>query len=270
VLKARVISALVLGLAALLLTWLGGIYFRALVAAGSAAIFYEWAMLSRGRERDPAIVMATVLLAVLLVGLLAGFTAVDAWMMVLGAAILSATMAILWWWPAWSAGGIIYAGVPAVSLALLRDVGPAGLTAILYLFATVWATDIMAYFVGRRLGGPKLAPSISPGKTWSGAVGGTVGGVVVGLVVVLLAGRGDFLLLGLLAIVLSVASQIGDLFESFLKRRFGVKDSGSLVPGHGGFMDRVDGLVAAAFVLYAAGAVTGGLETPSAALFASP
>ena len=139
---------------------------------------------------------------------------------------------------------------PASRWPILRGGDQAGLIAILFLFAVVWATDILAYFVGRALGGPKLAPSISPGKTWSGAVGGALGGRCspawrlrrrTGW-----GGRGP----ALVALLLAIVSQFGDLFESFVKRRSGVKDSSHIIPGHGGVMDRVDGLVAAAFTLY--------------------
>jgi phosphatidate cytidylyltransferase len=138
---------------------------------------------------------------------------------------------------------------------------------MLFLFATVWATDILAYFVGRAIGGPKLAPSISPGKTWSGAIGGAVAGAAAGLVVAAAMGSASLAWIGLIAIVLSVVSQAGDLFESSVKRRNGVKDSGSLIPGHGGVMDRVDGLVAAAFALYVIGWLTGSADNPAQALF---
>jgi phosphatidate cytidylyltransferase len=121
---------------------------------------------------------------------------------------------------------------------------------MLFIFAVVWATDILAYFVGRALKGPKLAPSISPGKTWSGAIGGTVSGVIAGSLVTLgVFSRLSFWTI-VIAFLLSVASQIGDLFESFIKRQFGVKDSSRLIPGHGGVMDRVDGLVFACFAAF--------------------
>lgn len=125
-----------------------------------------------------------------------------------------------------------------------------GFVSILFIFAVVWSTDILAYFVGRAIGGPKLAPSISPGKTWSGAIGGAVAAVIGGgAVSMAYHGRISLLVLGL-AFILSVFSQIGDLFESFVKRRFQVKDSSHLIPGHGGFMDRVDGLVFACFTVF--------------------
>jgi phosphatidate cytidylyltransferase len=151
-----------------------------------------------------------------------------------------------WWLP----GGIVYAGLSGISLAAIRGDNQAGFVATLFIFAVVWGTDILAYFVGRAIGGPKLAPRISPGKTWSGAIGGTVAGVAASGLLTL----GVFSRLSLwtmaLAFLLSVASQIGDLFESFIKRRFGVKDSSHLIPGHGGVMDRVDGLVFACFAVF--------------------
>ncbi|MFC6490689.1 phosphatidate cytidylyltransferase, partial [Nitratireductor sp. GCM10026969] len=124
------------------------------------------------------------------------------------------------------------------------------------------------FFVGRALGGPRLAPAISPGKTWSGAIGGALGGLAAGLAVAGFdSGEPALLWGGLVALALSVVSQAGDLFESALKRRHGVKDSGRLIPGHGGVMDRVDGLVAAALLFYLLGALLSGPNTPAAAFF---
>jgi phosphatidate cytidylyltransferase len=121
---------------------------------------------------------------------------------------------------------------------------------MLFIFATVWATDIFAYFVGRAIGGAKLAPRISPGKTWSGAIGGAIAAVIAGTAVVWSFFSADGLWIPALTLVLSICSQIGDLFESFIKRRFGVKDSSHLIPGHGGVMDRVDGLFFACFAAF--------------------
>ncbi|TIW34428.1 MAG: phosphatidate cytidylyltransferase, partial [Mesorhizobium sp.] len=137
----------------------------------------------------------------------------------------------------WDAPGLAYASLSGLSLALLRNGDRSGLIAILFLFAVVWATDIAAYFVGRAVGGPKLAPSISPGKTQSGALGGAVGGVVAGVLLASATGVGNLGTLGLVALALSVVAQAGDLFESWVKRRHGQKDSGNLIPGHGGVMD---------------------------------
>jgi phosphatidate cytidylyltransferase len=167
----------------------------------------------------------------------------------------------------WDAAGLAYASLSGLSLALLRDGDHSGLIAILFLFAVVWATDIAAYFVGRAVGGPKLAPSISPGKTQSGALGGAVGGIVAGLLLAVVAGAANLAMLGFVALALSIVSQIGDLFESWVKRRHGCKDSSNLIPGHGGIMDRVDGLVAAAFALNVIGWIMAGANHPALGLF---
>jgi phosphatidate cytidylyltransferase len=135
--------------------------------------------------------------------------------------------------------GVPYVGLTAIALIWLRA-DAAGFSRVLVLLLIVWATDIAAYLAGRLIGGPKLAPAISPGKTWSGAAGGLVGALVVGFV----ASPGVWGLAT--AAVLSVVSQIGDLMESWIKRRYGVKDSGKLIPGHGGLLDRLDGVLTAA------------------------
>lgn len=139
---------------------------------------------------------------------------------------------------------LIYAGVPAICLVVVRESGDAG--TMFWLLAVVWATDIGAYAAGRMIGGPKLAPSISPNKTWSGALGGLASATVAGALVAVSFGAAASFSNLMLAAGLSCFSQAGDLVESGFKRRYGVKDSGTLVPGHGGVMDRVDGLWAAA------------------------
>lgn len=145
----------------------------------------------------------------------------------------------------WTFLGVAYVAIPCASMVALRQ-DAHGLALVLWLCFTVWATDICAYAVGRTVGGPKIAPSISPKKTWSGLGGGIAGAIFVGI----MAGLGDpkipLMALVLLGVVLAVVSQAGDFLESYLKRYFGVKDSGTIIPGHGGIMDRVDGLVTAA------------------------
>ena len=163
--------------------------------------------------------------------------------------------------------GLAYAGIPALAIAKLRGADGEGLAAVLFLFAAVWATDILAYFTGRAIGGPKLAPSISPGKTWSGAIGGAVSGVIAAWGVAAAFGRGGDWRLPLVALAVSVISQMGDLYESSVKRRAGVKDSSHLIPGHGGVLDRVDGLVAGAVLLYLFGALAGGPDSPAHGIF---
>lgn len=251
-LHLRIVSALVLGILVLGATYLGGIAFRLLAAAMAGFVLHEWMHM---RPPAPAAhrALAWSVLALALAALLAGFAAPVAFA-VLAAGILALSVQAgflgLGFWSVW---GIAYAGVPAIALSALRDTAPGGLALVLYLFAVVWATDVVAYFVGRAMGGPKLAPAISPGKTWSGAVGGTIGAVLAGIAaaVLIFGARPAYVsTMAAVALALSVAAQAGDLLESAIKRRHGVKDSGTLIPGHGGVMDRVDGLVAAAVLLY--------------------
>lgn len=249
-LKKRIVSAIVLAAFALTATWLGGFAFRTLSSIIALAVYYEWSTITGLPEKDFAgNAFGWLSVVVICVNLMFG----DQGMGVpfLGGLTITAILLVLvrkgtWWLP----GGIFYAGLSGISLGALRGADEPGFVATLFVFAVVWSTDILAYFVGRAIGGPKLAPRISPGKTWSGAIGGTVSGVI--------AGAGVFAsffpnlgvrLIGL-ALLLSVAGQIGDLFESFIKRRFGVKDSSKLIPGHGGVMDRVDGLVFAGFAAF--------------------
>jgi len=142
-----------------------------------------------------------------------------------------------------------YIGLAGVALIWMRDAPEHGAKNVALVMLCVWATDIGAYFAGRRIGGPKLAPSISPAKTWSGLGGGVIASMAVaGGLHIALGGHSVLLLLGAAA-ALAVIAQGGDLLESSLKRRFGVKDSGQILPGHGGILDRVDGLLASASVM---------------------
>lgn len=266
-LRPRILSAIVIGSAALGFTVLGGMAFRLFAAAMALLVFHEWLSM---RPALPAAhrFVAWGLLALVLVLIVAGAAVVSvsaAIAIVIALVLVHGVLAGAGWWVG---AGLAYALVPTLALAFLRGSDVAGLAAILFLFAVVWATDIGAFFVGRALGGPKLAPAISPGKTWSGAVGGTVVAVLAGVLVHQLAGAASPVIgIGVLALVLSAVSQLGDLFESAVKRRHGVKDSGTIIPGHGGVMDRVDGLVAAAVVLYAAGALYTGAADPAAGFF---
>jgi phosphatidate cytidylyltransferase len=268
-LQLRVISALVMAVVVLGLTWLGGLPFRVLSAAIAAAIFFEWCAMARTSANAAFQWLVGAFLAAVLLALVAGYSA-PVVLAVLGLALIAAlAVGLLRGQGTWTGAGLAYAGLSALSIAFLRGSDNAGLMAILFLFAVVWATDILAYFVGRAIGGPKLAPSISPGKTWSGAIGGTLGGMAAGLAVASVAGNVSVALLVGVALFLSVVSQIGDLFESWIKRRHGVKDSGRLIPGHGGVMDRVDGLVVAGFALYLICVALGGIEHPAQGLFSA-
>jgi phosphatidate cytidylyltransferase len=266
-LQLRVISAVVLAVVVLAITWLGGAPFRLLACLIGAAILFEWCAMSSRVSGGGNRTIAAAGLAIALIPMAMGASAILSHAILVLVVIATALHALATRTSSWAAGGLAYAGLSALSLAYLRDSDTAGLIAILFLFAVVWATDILAYFVGRAIGGPKLAPAISPGKTQSGALGGAVGGVAAGLAIALAAVISNLPAIALVAFVLSIVSQAGDLFESWIKRRHGVKDSGSIIPGHGGVMDRVDGLVAAAFALYVLGALLGGMETPAHGLF---
>jgi phosphatidate cytidylyltransferase len=160
----------------------------------------------------------------------------------------------------WMIAGLLYAGVIALAPVILRRDPALGFVAIVFLFAVVWVTDIAAYFAGRALGGPKLWVAVSPNKTWSGALGGALGGVIAALLVVKVAGLVIAPMLVLVALALSIASQAGDLLESALKRQFGAKDAGALIPGHGGLMDRLDGFLTAVLAAVMVGLLREGFD----------
>jgi len=151
--------------------------------------------------------------------------------------------------PLWLAAGVGYVGLPCIALAWLRALPHDGLATLLWVLAVVWATDTGAYAAGRSLGGPKLAPRISPNKTWAGLIGGTVAAAVMGVGASLLVQDAPLWFTVPASAALAVVEQAGDLFESAVKRHFGVKDSSRLIPGHGGVLDRVDGLMAVSVVV---------------------
>lgn len=266
-LQLRIVSSIVLVVLVLGLAFFGGPAFRLLAGAIGAAILYEWCAMEATAANRRHQATAALLLGAVLAALVVGYPARPLFALLAIAVTACLVDGRLFGHGAWMAAGLAYAGLSALSLGLLRDGDRPGLVAVLFLFAVVWATDIAAFFVGRRVGGPKLAPGISPGKTRSGAVGGALGGVLAGLLLAAATGSANLPLLALVALFLSVFAQAGDLFESWLKRRHGLKDSGWLIPGHGGVMDRVDGLVAAAFALYVIGWLSGSADNPAQRLF---
>jgi phosphatidate cytidylyltransferase len=165
----------------------------------------------------------------------------------------------------WGAAGFLYAGAALMASVLVRFDQIEGLVALILVLLVVWATDIGGYFVGRGIGGPRLWPRVSPSKTWAGAIGGFVASLVVaaGFAASGLGRAGPLLLLGA---CLSIASQLGDLLESAIKRHFGVKDSSHIIPGHGGLMDRLDGYVAAIVMAAIFGILRGGVDGVGRAL----
>jgi phosphatidate cytidylyltransferase len=166
----------------------------------------------------------------------------------------------------WIAAGLVYALLMAWSPILLRGDIQYGFVVIVFLFAVVWTTDILGYFGGRALGGPKLAASISPSKTWSGAIAGTAGAGVASAIAAVWIGGTPWPQLVAIGIAVSVAAQIGDLGESAFKRRFHTKDASQLIPGHGGVMDRLDGFWAAALFAVMVGVARGGFLNPGGGL----
>ncbi len=154
--------------------------------------------------------------------------------------------------------GVLYAAIPVCALILFRNDPDYGLWVIIWLFGIVWATDIAAYFTGKSLGGPKLSPQYSPNKTWSGLAGGVVAAAAVGGIVAYMIGNSSVAVLAALSGAMAIIAQIGDVFESALKRRAGVKDSSHIIPGHGGVMDRLDGLIAVAGASLLIGLARGG------------
>jgi phosphatidate cytidylyltransferase len=184
----------------------------------------------------------------------------------------AAALAMAWEWtrmvsgPAWVMTGIVYAAAMFVAPVILRGDPAFGLLSILLLFAVVWSTDIFGYFGGRSLGGPKLMPAVSPKKTWSGAIAGTLGAMIVAVLIANLFGSFNTIAIAGVALLLSVCGQAGDLFESWVKRKFNVKDSSQLIPGHGGAMDRLDGFWAAAVIGCIIGLARGGFDAPARGL----
>jgi phosphatidate cytidylyltransferase len=237
--------------------WLFGIFW--LIAA--AAVWWEWTTLVSGPGNRLVFALGATTLSLAMIVAEMRMPRTSTMLVVLGALAIGVFARADR--RSWAMGGLLYAGaVLAAPIALRRDV-QLGFIAILFLFAVVWATDILGYFVGRALGGRKLAPRISPGKTWSGAAGGTIAAILAGIAVAQYAGINHVAAIAVLSLLLSVAAQAGDLFESGVKRRFGTKDASRLIPGHGGLMDRLDGFAAAALVAAVIGITRGGLETPA-------
>lgn len=265
--KVRILSAVILAAVALFATWLGGVPFRALVAIGGVLVFWEWQSITGYDKYGLLELAAPGAIAASAFFVIANFSPLESLIPAAFAACFAVAAAVRRNVPFWFPAGVPYAVLPVLGLTALRGEDANGLWAIAFLFAVVWATDIFAYFGGRAIGGPKLAPAISPAKTWSGALCGAAAGLIGGLAVASVAGSTEYVGLAILSLLLSIAAQAGDLFESFVKRRFGVKDSGTMLPGHGGIMDRVDGLIGATVALYLICVIAGYGTNPSAFLF---
>ncbi len=260
----RVGSALVLVPLAVGSAYLGGPPFLAVWALAAAIILWEWTVIVGEPGRTPVLAAgaAAFASAAVLFGL--GWPRAALAVLALGAVAVAGLAGS--GRRAWILAGGVYAGAMLAAPAVLRSDAELGLVAVMLLFGVVWTTDVMAYFVGRALAGPKLWPAVSPKKTWSGAVGGAAAATVVGSGISALAGLDHLAALALVCALLSLAAQTGDLLESALKRRFGAKNASELIPGHGGLMDRLDGFVAAALVATLLGLARGGFDAPARGL----
>ncbi|MCD0415625.1 phosphatidate cytidylyltransferase [Rubrivivax sp. JA1024] len=240
----RIAAALVLAPGAIAIAWLGGWPWAVLATLVAIGLFVEWLGIVGAARDFRVLVLGCLCLIVCGLGL-----AFDKPLPALVAAVLGVGgLALLGDQPRrWTSAGLGYAAAALLASILIRLDPDHGFAALVLILLVVWGADIGGYFAGRTIGGPKLWPRVSPKKTWAGAIGGLSLSLLVGLGFGL-AGFGKILPLLVLAAILSTASQLGDLLESAVKRRFGVKDSSHIIPGHGGLMDRLDGYVAAVVV----------------------
>ncbi|MDE2379181.1 phosphatidate cytidylyltransferase, partial [Bradyrhizobium sp.] len=240
---------------AIALAYAGGGLWALLVTLASIGLFVEW-LIVVGAGQVAVTASGTISLAVI------GFAVALGW---LGLASLIGILGLAWIGflasgkRGWAAAGFLYAVAALAASVLLRQDPVNGFAALMFVLLLVWATDIGGYFAGRSIGGPKLWPRVSPKKTWAGALGGFGASLAVAAGFAAF-GLGKAVPLLSLAAILSVVSQCGDLFESSVKRRFGVKDSSHLIPGHGGLMDRLDGFIAAIFVAWIVGFLRHGVH----------
>lgn len=236
----RVVYGLLLGVLTIGLLWAGPEAFAFGILAVSLVMAWEWGRVVRHSDQDVTMLVHGLCVTAAIALAAMGYALLGAATVVIGAILVGLLQfggrSVL------STLGVLYTGVPAVALLWLRGQESYGFEAVLFLLVIVWATDTLAFFGGRLIGGPKLAANISPNKTWAGFLCGVGAAAAVGWLFASWIGAPEHLLASL-AGVLAAISQFGDLFESALKRRFEIKDSSNLIPGHGGFLDRLDSLV---------------------------
>jgi phosphatidate cytidylyltransferase len=247
----RLGSAAILIAVALVSLRVGGLMFVLAWLAAALVVHFEWQRIIGGARQATRLAIGSAALVATAILLRTGHAGLAALVVCLAA--LATGRAANPGLRGWSAVGVLYAGSLIISLVKLRMSFPFGARAIAWLFAVVWGTDVVAYFAGRLIGGPKFLPQISPSKTWAGTALGVVGGALIGSLFLALAARISRLETPapsfapfLLGLATAAVAQGGDLFESWMKRRFGAKDSSNFIPGHGGLMDRLDGFIAAA------------------------
>lgn len=258
-LKTRILAAAALGPVALLCVWFGGPWWAGLMALCVAGMAWEWVKLCGASTWAlPGVILAPV---ILVAGGIALLGRPGLALAILGTGSVATWLAACQGRgarPGWLTFGVLYLGLGATALISLRQDDLVGRDNVIFLLLVVWASDIAAYAAGRSLGGPKIAPAISPNKTWSGSIGGLIGASAVGLgAAMFLSSGGSPARIVMVSASLGVATQAGDMFESWIKRRFGVKDSSGLIPGHGGLLDRLDGVLAAAPLAALLGAAAG-------------
>ena len=251
---------------ALLTAYIGGWPFALFWALAAIAVLWEWTVLVAGPNHRLMLSACGSALAV--AAMIAWLGRPIAAMLLVGLGALAALIFAPRERRLWITGGIGYAGSMLLAPVLLRADDNDGFFAMALLFAIVWTTDVLGYFAGRTFGGPKLLPAVSPKKTWSGAIAGTFGAITVAVLAVSFFGTFNRIAIAIIALMLSVASQLGDLMESWIKRRFGAKDASTLIPGHGGVMDRLDGFWAAALVGCLIGLARGGVDGAARGLLA--
>ncbi len=268
-LGVRTVSALAIVAISFTATWLGDRTFHYFAGLLAVFVLLEFASICAAQLPREIAGAAILFLVLSIFAYIAENGFAGAIVIALGVAVLSV------WQGAtnrmhWASTGLLYSAALFYALVILRDGDGYGFAAIVILFSAVWSSDTAAFFGGRIVGGAKLAPTISPNKTWSGAIAGVVGAMVITPLVCQIAGWSPhWLALAALGFLLSVVSQIGDIAESWLKRRFDVKDSGKIIPGHGGILDRIDGLIPAAAAMWLLGIFLANNESPAKAVLSA-
>lgn len=243
-LLTRVIAALILAPLVLLAIWFGGLWLDGLMVMAAGLMGWEWARICGEGRIGLGGILSILALVGVPVAFALGISQHALYELLVGTAVAAAATALSR--PRqvpWIGLGTLYIGLACLAFLWLRAVPQEGRELVFWLLAVVWATDTGAYFAGRGLGGPRLAPKISPNKTWSGLIGGMVAAGLAGVAASFLLDREPLPMAGA-GMILAIVAQGGDLLESWCKRRFGVKDSSHIIPGHGGILDRVDGLLA--------------------------